>query len=128
MKNFLSNMFSAIINGQKARNAYILCYNTRQCIAFLNILWDEGFILGFKVFEKNSNIIKIFLHYKKSKPVIKVLKLITKPGHRIYYTINHLWKIKSTSDFVLISTNRGVLTLEKCKKLKQGGEPFIVLK
>jgi len=128
MKNSLCNTLTAIINGQKARNASILIYKTRTCIEFLNILWDEGFILGFKVFEKNPNLLKIFLHYKKRKPTIQILKFITKPGQRIYYSLNQLWKIKSENSVVIVSTNLGLLSLENCKKLEIGGEPFVILK
>lgn len=93
---------------------------------FLNILWNEGFILGYTI-DKKSNQLKIFLKYDKNKPVIKKIKNISKPGLKIYYSIKQLWKIESTKTFLIISTNQGLKTLDQCKKLKIGGEPFIII-
>ena len=130
MKNYLWNMFSNIKNGQLAKNSFILQPSKKICEKFLKILWSEGFILGYKKEYdfKNKKSLKIFLKYKKGRPVIKKLELITKPGHRIYYSTKHIWKIPGDSNkTIILSTNVGLKTLVSCKKLKIGGEPYLVL-
>ena len=128
MKNYLWNMFSNIKNGQMVRKSFILQPRKNICAAFLNILWNEGFILGYKISETDSKMFKIFLKYKNRKPVINSLKLITKPGQRVYYSSKQLWKIKSSKGIIVVSTNKGLMVLDECKKLKLGGEPYIVIK
>ena len=127
MKNCLWNMFISIKNGQIVKKPYILQQKTKINIAFLNILWNEGFILGFNLLEKNSQLLKIYLKYKEGKPVINSLQFISKPGHRLYYTVKQLWKIDSSKGIVIVSTNKGFLTLGECKKRNIGGEPFVII-
>jgi small subunit ribosomal protein S8 len=126
MKNYLWNMFSSIKNGQLAKRSFILHRNKKICEKFLKILWNEGFILGYKNYH-HKNYIKIFLKYKNGKPTINSLKLITKPGNRIYYSIKQIWKINSNNTFIIFSTNKGLKTIIECKKLKIGGEPYIII-
>ena len=120
-------MFSNIKNGQIAKKAFIFQKKKKICEKFLKILWDEGFILGYKIDKKDSSKIKIFLKYKNEDPVISSIKIITKTEKRIYYSIKQIWKLDSTQTFVIFSTNKGLKTIQDCKKLKIGGEPFIII-
>lgn len=126
MKFILWNMFSNIQNAQLANKKIVFQKRKKVCELFLNILWDEGYISGYTVDKLNNNII-IFLKYQNNKPVIKKIKCISKPGSRIFYTVKQLWKIDSSKNFLILSTNKGLKTLNDCKKLNIGGEPFIVV-
>ena len=124
MKNYLWNMFANIKNGQLAKRAFV--YQTRKniCESFLKILWEEGFLLGYEI---EYNKLKIFLKYKNGKPLINTIKLISTPGRRIYWSIHQIWKIDSSKSFIIFSTNQGLKSIFDCKKLKIGGEPFIIV-
>jgi small subunit ribosomal protein S8 len=124
MKNYLFNMFANIKNGQLAKRNFIYQARKNICEAFLKILWDEGFILSYQI---DSNKLKIFLKYKNKKPVINNIKLISKPSKRIYWSLNQIWKIDSSKNFIVFSTNKGLKSIVDCKKLKIGGEPFIII-
>lgn len=127
MKNYFWNMFSNIKNGQLAKKAFIYQKRKKICEEFLKILWDEGFILGYKIDKIDSNKIKIFLKYNNETPAINSIKLITKPGRRVYYSSKQIWKLDSTKNFIIFSTNKGLKTIIDCKKLKIGGEPFLTI-
>ena len=120
-------MFANLKNGQLAKRNYI--YQTRKniCEAFLKLLWNEGFILGYIIDSNDPNKLKIFLKYKNEKPVINSIKLISKPSKRIYWSIDQIWKIDSSKNFIIFSTNKGLKTIVDCKRLRIGGEPFIVI-
>lgn len=120
-------MFANIKNGQLSKRNYIFQKRHKLCESFLKILWKEGFILGYKVNTEKTNEIKIFLKYKNQKPVINSLKTISKPSRRIYCTIKQIWKIDSNKSFIIFSTNKGLKSITDCKKLKIGGEPFIII-
>ena len=120
-------MFANIQNGQLSKRSFILQPNKKICKSVLNVLWNEGFILGYKTTKEDSNVLKIFLKYNQNKPVIKKIKGISKPSKRIYYSINQIWKIDSNKTFLIISTNQGLKTINECKKLKIGGEPLLVI-
>lgn len=120
-------MFSNIKNGQLAKKSFIYQKRKKICEEFLKILWDEGFILGYKIDNINNNKLKIFLKYNNEEPVINSIKLITKPGRRVYYSIKQIWKLDSTKNFIIFSTSKGLKTILDCKKLKIGGEPFLII-
>ena len=127
MKNYLWNMFASIKNAQLAKRDFIFQEKKHICESFLRILWDEGFILGYKTDITNNRKLKIFLKYQRNKPAISSLKTISKPGRRIYYSIKQIWKIDSNKSFIIFSTNKGLKTITDCKKLGIGGEPFVVI-
>jgi small subunit ribosomal protein S8 len=126
MKNYLWNMFANIKNGQLAKRDFIHQNRKKICESFLQILWDEGFILRYTI-DLNNNKLKVFLKYKNKKPLINNIKLVTKPSKRIYWSLNQIWKIDPSKNFIIFSTNKGLKTITECKKLKIGGEPYIII-
>lgn len=128
MNNNLFNMVATLKNGQFVKKAYITHQKSPSCESVLNILWDEGFIFGYKILKENSSILKVFLKYKNEKPGINSIKVISKPSLRIYYSVEQLWKLKLNEGVLIISTNKGFMSLSECKKNKLGGEPFILVK
>ena len=127
MKNKFWNLITTIRNGQSANKLVITQKRKKTCEAFLNILWDEGFILGYKTSPSKLSI-HIYLKYNNKFPVITSLKSISKPSLRIYYSLKQLWKINSNQGLLVLSTNKGLLSLNSCKKLKIGGEPIVIIK
>ena len=118
-------MISSINNGQLAKKAFVVQSSKKLSKEILNILWDEGFILGYK---ESFNSLKIYLKYHKGFPAISLIKTLSKPSLRIYLSSNQLWKINFTSGLVILSTTKGLMSDNECKKNKLGGEPFIVIK
>ena len=120
-------MFTNIKNGQISRRNTVFQERKKICEAFLKLLWAEGFIFGYTVNEKNKNQIKIFLKYVNNKPAIRSTKFLSKPSRRLYYSAKQIWKIDSNKSFIVFSTNKGLKSIVECKKLRLGGEPFIVI-
>ena len=121
-------MFANIKHGQTLRQSVIYQRNKKICFFFLKILWREGFIAGYQKDKNNPNLIKVFLKYNNGNPVINNIYFITRPGRRIYCNIKQIWKINNSSNCCIIfSTNKGLKTLEECKRLNIGGEPFIFI-
>lgn len=83
-------MFSNIKNGQLAKRSFVYQKRKKICESFLKVLWDEGFILGYKISAVNPNILKIFLKYRNGRPVINSVRLITRPSKRVYYSLKQI--------------------------------------
>lgn len=128
MSKHICNMISTINNGQLAKKSFVLQSKKKACESILNVLWDEGFILGYKISKNNFNTIKIFLKYKNGTPAICLLKILSKPSLRVYYSVKQLWKLDSSKGFIIMSTNKGFMTSNACKKQILGGEPLILVK
>ena len=128
MKNYLWNTFANIKNGQMAKKSVILESKKNINESFLKILWDEGFISGYRIFALNDQKVEIFLKYTRAgKPVINSLKGLSKPGRRLYYSAKQIWKLDSSKTFIIFSTNQGLKTINQCKKNRIGGEPLVIV-
>lgn len=121
-------MFTNIKNGQMAKKSVIVGPKKNICESFLKILWNEGFISGYRIAAPNNKNLEIFLKYTKhGKPVINSLKFLSKPSQRVYYSSKQIWKLDSSKTFIIFSTNRGLKSITECKKSKIGGEPLIII-
>ena len=123
-------MFASIKNGQISKKSYVIHPYKKSCEGFLNVLWDEGFILGYKILDSDKNFskLKIFLKYQNNSPVINSIAALSKPSLKIYYSVKQLWKIDSSKSTIILSTSKGFKSLNECKKLNIGGEPVAVIK
>ena len=128
MKNHLWNSVASIKNGLLVKKSFVKTPYKKITEMLLNVLWSEGFILGYKILDTSPKRLKIFLKYKKGKPVINSLKSLSKPSLRIYYSVKQLWKFDFNQGFLLLSTSKGFLSISECKKFNVGGEPFFILK
>jgi small subunit ribosomal protein S8 len=124
MKHYLWGMLSKIKNAQLARKSVVFQKKNKISESFLKLLWNEGFILGYKL---KSHKLKIFLKYASNKPAINSLKVVSKPSRKIFYSIKQIWKINSSKSFIVLSTNQGLKSLLECKKKNIGGELLIII-
>jgi small subunit ribosomal protein S8 len=123
MKGHFYNLISNLKNGQIVNKAFVINENSRICRKVLDILWDEGFILGYKILPVNK--LKIYLKYRNGNSVIRSIKVVSKPSLRVYYSVRELRRLKK---FLILTTHKGIKTISNCKRLNIGGEPLIMLK
>ena len=129
MKKKFWEFVSSIKNAQLANKLIVKHRKKKNCEMLLNILWDEGYILGYKTCSYNSNIILIYLKYNNDKsPVIKNIKIISKSSLKLYYSVKQLWKLNENQGLIIVSTNKGLLSVNSCKKIGTGGEPILIIK
>jgi ribosomal protein S8 len=122
MNNGMLSLLTHIKNGQNSNKSFILHPKNKSCSYILNILWEEGYILGYTVSKKLPNMFEIFLKYQFNNAIIKHLTLIKKPSRKTYCSLKQLNKFDFNLGLILLSTNKGILTLNSCKKLNIGGE------
>jgi small subunit ribosomal protein S8 len=126
----LSDLYSRIKNGNKAKLESIVVLKSKLVIKVLDILFLEGFIRGYTFNAKESNKIIVLLKYSlDGKSVIKHIKGISKPGKRVYIGVDSLWNIYSESDTIclILSTSKGVMCLKEALNKNIGGEPLCVV-
>ena len=128
MNNNLWNIPTNLKNSQISRRSFIYQPKTSTTIAFLNILWDKGFILGYKISNLDSNLLKVFLKYKNGDPVINSIKFVFKPSRNIQYSTAQLWKLDTKKSFTVLTTSKGLMTAHECKKTQIGGKPLFIIK
>lgn len=121
-------MFTSIKNSQKSKKISVTVYRKNLCESFLKLLWDEGFIVGYKVVSSDKTKLEVFLKYSNTgNPIINSIKFVSKPSRRIYFSIKQIWKLDSSKTFIIFSTSRGLMSINDCKKNKIGGEPLVII-
>ena len=101
-------------NAGLARKKEVFVAGSKKILAVAMALKKLGFLDEVK---KD----KVILAYKNKKPVLIDLKLVSKPGLRIYMGVSEIEKKKGPSIY-LVSTPKGVLSSKEAIKQRLGGE------
>ena len=128
MKHNFWNLIACLKNGAIAKKPIVLHINKKFSKELLTLLWEEGYILGFSENKTDKNKINIFLKYdSKKRSSIKNISPISKPGKRVYCSVKNFWKLSSCNKLIIISTTKGLKSLEFCKKNNLGGELLLTI-
>ena len=105
-------------NAALGRNKTVVFPKTKVVVSLAQALKKEGFLDEVKVVKSE---LSVTLTYQKKEPVLLDIKLVSKPGLRVYMNANELAKIRKPS-IVLVSTPKGILNAKLAAKQRLGGE------
>jgi small subunit ribosomal protein S8 len=122
MSDNIADMLTRIRNGQKSKLLNVALPLSNLKCAVLDVLKSEGFIVGYtKDIEKRS--INISLKYSRvGEPAISEVHKVSKPGKRIYSSIEDLPGYFNNMGIHILSTSHGVMSDRQAKKVNVGGE------
>jgi|TARA_B100000424_G_C22708762_1_gene385998 small subunit ribosomal protein S8 len=92
----------------------------------LRILYKEGFIQSYKIDKENYQTI-VYLRFFQNKSVIDRLKFLSVPSRHRFMSYSELCLISNKKTFILLSTNKGLRTINECKKQKIGGKLLFLI-
>ncbi|MCL5260954.1 MAG: 30S ribosomal protein S8 [Gammaproteobacteria bacterium] len=123
MQDPVADMLTRIRNAQTAGKVEVEMSSAKLKVALAEVLKLEGYIADYRVDEvgKKKNLI-ITLKYYQSKPVISLIRRVSKPGLRVYRNKDKLPKVMDGLGIAIISTSRGVMSDRKARQLGEGGE------
>ena len=127
MTDPIADFLTRIRNGCKARFSKVDIPSSEMKKGLARILQEHKFISNFvEIEDGKQNILRVFLRYDQNRQsVITGLERISRPGRRIYYNIDDLGKIRRELGLVVLSTSQGLLTDQKARELKAGGEALL---
>ncbi len=105
-------------NAAMARNKKINVLSNKQIVAIAESLKRLGYLDEVK---KEKDGLALSLSFKNKRPVLMNLKLVSKPGLKIYLGVAELEKKKGPSIY-LISTPKGIVSSRQAIKERIGGE------
>ena len=122
MSDNIADMLTRIRNGQKSKLLNVALPMSNLKCAVLDVLKSEGFIVGYtKDIEKRA--INISLKYSRvGEPAIYEVHKVSKPGKRIYSSIEDLPGYFNNMGIHILSTSHGVMSDRQAKKQNVGGE------
>lgn len=119
----IADMLTRIRNANIAKHELVAIPFSKIKESIANILKNEGYISEYELKEEGSKKdIVITLKSVDGEAVIKGLKRISKPGRRVYSSVESLPKVLGGLGIAIVSTPRGVLTDKECRKQSVGGE------
>lgn len=122
MQDPISDMLTRIRNGQTSDKKTVVMPLSKQKKAIAKLLLDEGYINGFNVSEENNGSLEVTLKYYQEKPVIELLKRVSRPGLRVYKSSNELPKVHGGLGVAIISTSKGLMSDRMARSQGFGGE------
>ena len=125
MSDPIADMLTRIRNANTAKHDTVDVPASKMKIAIADILTEEGYIKKYDLVDDGKfKSIRITLKYgaDKNEKVITGIKRISKPGLRVYAGKDELPKVLGGLGTAIISTNQGIITDKKARKLNVGGE------
>ena len=120
----IADLLTRIRNANSAKHDTVQIPASNMKKAICQILVDEGYIKNFSVEEDGKQgVITVTLKYLEGKqPVIQGLRRVSKPGLRIYSSVEDMPKVMKGLGIAIISTSKGVMTDREARKQNVGGE------
>lgn len=123
MMDPIADMLTRIRNAQAVGKAEVKMPSSKQKVALAKLLQDEGYILGSEVRQEGAKSELILrLKYFQGKPVIEMIRRVSRPGLRIYKGCDELPKVHSGLGIAIVSTSQGLMTDRAARAAGHGGE------
>lgn len=123
MQDPIADMFTRIRNGQSSGKVRVTMpmSTVKQAIAL--VLKEQGYITDFAMEEvRGRRELNVSLKYYEGKPVIELLRRVSRPGLRVYKPKDQLPTVNGGLGIAIISTSRGVMSDKQARAAGHGGE------
>lgn len=123
MQDPIADMIIRIRNAQAVQKTEVTMPSSKLKVAIAKLLKDQGYINDAQV-DANAGkpLLRITLRYHLGRPVIEMMKRVSRPGLRIYRGYDALPKVLNGLGVAIVSTPDGVMTDHQARKAKVGGE------
>ena len=120
----IADLLTRIRNASSAKHETVDIPASNMKKAIMQILVDEGYVKSFTVIEDGKQgMIRATLKYGEGKtPVITGLRRVSKPGLRIYSSVEDMPQVLKGLGIAIVSTSKGVMTDRQARKENVGGE------
>ena len=123
MSDPIADMLTRIRNGQMAGHANVVMPSSKVKVAIAKLLESEGYISAYSINENSGKTeLSVDLKYFDGKPVIEMVKRVSRPGLRVYKNKDELPKVIGGLGTAVISTSKGIMTDRDARQAGIGGE------
>ena len=124
MNDPIGDMLTRIRNSQMRGKSTVVTPASKLRAWVLDVLADEGYIRGYeRGTDANGHpTIEIALKYYEGEPVIREVKRVSKPGRRVYMSVNDIPQVRQGMGVSIVSTSKGVMSDAAARGANVGGE------
>jgi len=120
----IADMLTRIRNAVRINRKQVNIRASKICEGIATVLKEEGYIEDFDLIDDGKQgILRITLRYDQNgRTVIGEITRTSKPGRRIYSSIDELPYVLGGMGIAIVSTSKGVMSDRRCRKANVGGE------
>ena len=120
----VADFLTRVRNAGLAKHEKVDIPSSNLRVGIAQVLLDCGYIRSFKVAKDGrQGLMRVYLKYTpKGEHVINKIMRVSRPGKRVYVNSTAIPVVRSGFGQTIVSTNKGVLSGDKAKELKVGGE------
>ncbi len=124
MTDPIADLLTRIRNATRERHERLEVPASRLKANVVRVLKEEGYIKNFRLQrDEGRPVIKIYLKYgNDGKSVIQGLRRVSRPGLRKYSGYEGMPRPLSGAGIAIVSTSQGVMTGQRARAQKVGGE------
>ncbi len=125
MSDTIADMLTRLRNAVAAKHKTVDVKNSRICQGIAKVLKEEGYITDFSVLDDGTKqgLIRIAIKYTATgERVLQELKRVSKPGCRVYRSVNEFPQVIQGLGIAVLSTSKGVLSDRQARAQNIGGE------
>jgi len=124
MNDPVGDMLTRIRNAQMRKKSRVSTPGSKLRARVLDVLKTEGYIRGYSEtqFENGRSEFDIELKYFEGAPAIREIKRVSKPGRRVYSSVETMPRVANGLGITILSTPRGVMADHDAREQNVGGE------
>ncbi len=120
----IADMLTRIRNASRGGKPQVHVKASKICAGIAAVLKEEGYILDFdRIEDGRQGVLRITLKYDaEGQPAITEITRRSKPGCRLYASVDNLPTVLGGMGIVVVSTSKGIISDRHCRANKMGGE------
>ncbi|MGD9109882.1 MAG: 30S ribosomal protein S8 [Phycisphaerales bacterium] len=120
----IADMLTRIRNAARVNKEQVNIKASKLCEGVAQVLKEEGYITDYdRIDDNKQGLLRIILKYdREGESVIKEIARASRPGRRVYSSMDKLPRVLGGMGIAIISTSRGVMSDKRCRQEKVGGE------
>ncbi|WP_375458202.1 30S ribosomal protein S8 [uncultured Enterovirga sp.] len=124
MNDPLGDMLTRIRNAQMRKRSSVMTPGSKLRARVLDVLKAEGYIrdYGTTDYGNGRSEFVIELKYYEGDPVIRRISRVSKPGRRVYASVDALPHVADGLGITIVSTPQGVMADHEARDKNVGGE------
>ena len=120
----IADMLTRIRNASRVGKPQVNIKASKVCEGIAAVLKREGYIQDYdRIEDGRQGILRIMLKYDpEGRAAITEITRMSKPGCRLYASVDHLPRVLGGLGIVVVSTSKGIVSDRHCRENKIGGE------
>lgn len=128
MTDPIADMLTRIRNAQAASKLQVSMPASKLKVAIAKTLRDEGYIEDYALSDDSVKpTLSIRLKYYEGRPVIEVLKRVSRPGLRVFKGKDDLPQVRGGLGVAIVSTSHGIMSGRTAHAAGYGGEVLCIV-